>query len=119
MTWIVYALVVLGVSIVIGLHLGRFRIAYTEMSGMMLGMAMGMLNGFLLGYAAAAFSSSMFWGNLLGMLLGLGLGIYYGRSGGRSRIIWVFCLTEIGGSEISNSPITKLYFPGFLKSVMN
>ena len=87
MAWIIYILVVLVVSILIGLHLGRFRIAYTEMSGMMLGMTMGMLNGFLIGYAAAAVSSSMFWGNLFGILLGLGLGVYYGRSGGLMGIM--------------------------------
>ncbi|MEP6776665.1 MAG: J domain-containing protein, partial [Chloroflexota bacterium] len=87
MAWIIYMVVVLAVSIVIGLHLGRFRIAYTEMSGMMLGMTMGMLNGFLLGYAAAALSNSMFWGNLFGILLGLGLGIYYGRAGGLMGVL--------------------------------
>lgn len=87
MVWIIYALVVLTVSILVGLHLGRFRIAYTEMSGMMLGMMMGMLNGFLLGYAAAALLNSMFWGNLFGILLGLGLGIYYGRAGGLMGVI--------------------------------
>lgn len=87
MIWIIYALIVITISIAIGLHLGRFRIAYTEMSGMMLGMTMGMLNGFLLGYASAAVTNSMFWGNLFGILLGLGLGVYYGRSGGLMGIM--------------------------------
>ncbi len=82
MVWIIYAVVVLVVSGIIGMHLGRFREAYTEMLGMMVGMTMGMLNGFLLGYAAAAVTNSMFWGNLAGILLGLSLGIYFGRPGG-------------------------------------
>ena len=82
MIWIIYILVVLALSVLIGLHLGRFRVAYTEMTGMMLGMTMGMLNGFLLGYAAAVLADSMFWGNLVGIVLGLGLGVYYGRAGG-------------------------------------
>ncbi len=82
MIWIIYIVVVLVVSVLIGLHLGRFRLAYTEMTGMMLGMTMGMLNGFLLGYAAAVLAESMFWGNLVGIVLGLGLGVYYGRAGG-------------------------------------
>jgi hypothetical protein len=82
MVWIIYMVIVLALSVLIGLHLGRFRLAYTEMTGMMLGMTMGMLNGFLLGYAAAVLAESMFWGNLVGIVLGLGLGIYYGRAGG-------------------------------------
>lgn len=82
MIWIVYIVIVLALSVLIGLHLGRFRLAYTEMTGMMLGMTMGMLNGFLLGYAAAVLAESMFWGNLVGIVLGLGLGVYYGRAGG-------------------------------------
>lgn len=82
MGWIIYAGVVLAVSGLIGMHLGRFREAYTEMLGMMVGMTMGMLNGFLLGYAAAAVTNSMFWGNLSGILLGLALGVYFGRPGG-------------------------------------
>lgn len=81
MAYIVYAGVVLVTSVLIGMHLGRFREAYTEMTGMMAGMTMGMLNGFVLGYAAAAFTSSMFWGNLVGIVLGVGLGAYYGRAG--------------------------------------
>ncbi|HEY0072010.1 MAG TPA: cupredoxin domain-containing protein [Chloroflexia bacterium] len=80
--WIIYGAAVLGVALVVGLHLGRFRAAYTEMTGMMAGMAMGMLNGFLVGYAASAATSSMFWGNLVGMPLGLLMGVYYGRAGG-------------------------------------
>ncbi|MDQ3705216.1 MAG: cupredoxin domain-containing protein [Chloroflexota bacterium] len=80
--WIIYAIVVLGVALVVGRYLGRFREAYTEMTGMMVGMTMGMLNGFLVGYAAAAFTSSMFWGNLIGLPLGLLLGVWYGRAGG-------------------------------------
>ena len=82
MIWIIYIVTVLALSVLIGLHLGRFRLAYTEMTGMMLGMTMGMLNGFLLGYAAAVLAESMFWGNLVGIVLGLGLGVYYGRAGG-------------------------------------
>ncbi|MEP6774770.1 MAG: DnaJ domain-containing protein [Chloroflexota bacterium] len=82
MVWIIYIVIVLALSVLIGLHLGRFRLAYTEMTGMMLGMTMGMLNGFLLGYAAAVLAESMFWGNLVGIVLGLGPGIYYGRAGG-------------------------------------
>jgi plastocyanin len=80
--WVLYGVVVLGVTLVVGLHLGRFRAAYTEMTGMMVGMSMGMLNGFLVGYAASAATSSMFWGNLVGMPLGLLMGVYYGRAGG-------------------------------------
>ncbi len=82
MGWIIYAVVVLVVSGVIGMHLGRFREVYTEMLGMMVGMTMGMLNGFLLGYVASAVTSSMFWGDLVGILLGLVLGVYFGRPGG-------------------------------------
>jgi hypothetical protein len=77
-----YASGVLLISGLVGLHLGRFRRAYTEMTGMMAGMTMGMLNGFLLGYAAAAATNSMFWGNLFGVLLGLSYGAYFGRAGG-------------------------------------
>src|SRR5437016_568735 len=80
--WILYAIVILVISGLIGMHLGRFREAYTEMTGMMAGMTMGMLNGFVLGYAAAAATNSMFWGNLFGILLGLSLGLYFGRPGG-------------------------------------
>jgi hypothetical protein len=79
--WIVYIAATLLISGVVGLHLGRFREAYTEMTGMMAGMAMGMLNGFLLGYAAAAITGSMFWGNLFGVLMGLSMGAYFGRAG--------------------------------------
>ena len=84
MDWIIFAFVILAVSVMVGLHLGRFREAYTEMTGMMAGMAMGMLNGFLLGYAIAAATQSqgLFWGNLFGILFGLALGIYFGRAGG-------------------------------------
>jgi hypothetical protein len=64
------------------MHLGRFRQAYTEMTGMMAGMTMGMMNGFVLGYAAGAATNNMFWGNLFGVLLGLALGVYFGRAGG-------------------------------------
>src|SRR5919201_60528 len=88
MMWIVYGLAVLFISVLIGLHLGRFREAYTEMTGMMAGMTMGMLNGFLLGFAAAAASGhKMFWGNLFGILLGLLLGVYFGRAGGLMGIM--------------------------------
>jgi hypothetical protein len=85
--WLVYALVVLLISGLIGLHLGRFREAYTEMTGMMAGMTMGMLNGFLLGYVAGAYTFSMFLGNLFGILLGLALGAYFGRAGGLMGIM--------------------------------
>jgi hypothetical protein len=81
-TWMVYMVAVLVVSGGVGLHLGRFRAAYTEMTGMMAGMTMGMLNGFLLGYGAAAATGNLFWGNLAGILMGLALGAYFGRAGG-------------------------------------
>lgn len=87
MGWIVYAVIVLVVSGVVGMHLGRFREVYTEMLGMMVGMVMGMLNGFLLGYVASAVTSSMFWGDLVGILLGLALGVYFGRPGGLMGLI--------------------------------
>jgi hypothetical protein len=85
--WLLYGLVVLAISGVVGMHLGKFREAYTEMTGMMAGMTMGMLNGFVLGYAAAAFFNNMFWGNLVGILLGLALGVYFGRPGGLMGIM--------------------------------
>lgn len=85
--WIAFIAVVLAISTLVGLHLGRFRAAYTEMTGMMAGMTMGMLNGFLLGYAAGAATLSMFWGNLFGLLLGLFLGVYFGRAGGLMGIM--------------------------------
>lgn len=90
MFWIVYGVAILLVSGLVGLHLGRFREAYTEMTGMMAGMTMGMLNGFLMGYTAAALASglggvtttvSLFWGNLAGIVLGVVLGAYFGRAG--------------------------------------
>jgi hypothetical protein len=87
MGWLIYAVVVLAVSGLVGLHLGRFREAYTEMTGMMAGMTMGMLNGFLLGYCAAAAANSMFWGNIFGILLGIVLGTYFGRAGGLMGIM--------------------------------
>ena len=87
MLWIIYAAVILLISGTVGLHLGRFREAYTEMTGMMAGMTMGMLNGFVLGYAAGAYFSSMFWGNVVGIILGLALGVYYGRPGGLMGIM--------------------------------
>lgn len=88
MIWLLYMAAVLLVSGMVGLHLGRFRAAYTEMTGMMAGMTMGMLNGFLLGFGAAAAASAfslgpaMFWGNAVGIGLGLALGAYFGRAGG-------------------------------------
>lgn len=87
MIWLAYSAVILIISAIVGLHLGRFREAYTEMTGMMAGMTMGMLNGFVLGYAAGAYFSSMFWGNMVGILLGLALGIYFGRAGGLMGIM--------------------------------
>ncbi|MFL5733976.1 MAG: FixH family protein [Chloroflexia bacterium] len=85
--WLLYIAIVLVVSGLVGMHLGRFREAYTEMTGMMAGMTMGMLNGFVLGFGAASASNSMFWGNLFGILLGLWLGIYFGRPGGLMGIM--------------------------------
>ncbi len=88
MIWLLYMAAVLLLSGMVGLHLGRFRAAYTEMTGMMAGMMMGMLNGFLLGFGAAAavtaftLGPAMFWGNMVGIVLGLGLGAYFGRAGG-------------------------------------
>jgi hypothetical protein len=88
MIWLLYMAAVLLISGMVGLHLGRFRAAYTEMTGMMAGMTMGMLNGFLLGFGAAAaavafvIGPAMFWGNVFGILFGLGLGAYFGRAGG-------------------------------------
>ncbi|HUS14461.1 MAG TPA: hypothetical protein VM536_05505 [Chloroflexia bacterium] len=79
--WMAYLLITLGISGLVGRHVGRFDDACTEMTGMMTGMVMGMLNGLLVGYAAAAATASMFWGNLIGILLGLVLGGYYGRGG--------------------------------------
>ena len=81
MGWLIYGLLALGVSGLLGWHLGRFRETCTEMTGMMLGMTMGMLNGFLLGYTAAAALNSMFWGNLFGIFFGLLLGAFFGRAG--------------------------------------
>jgi plastocyanin len=81
MGWIGFLLLVLGISGLVGWHLGRFEDACTEMTGMMAGMTMGMLNGFVLGYAAAAATGNMFWGNVIGIGLGLTLGGYYGRGG--------------------------------------
>src|SRR5687768_4997638 len=81
MAWILYGAVVLITSGVIGLHLGKFRDAFTDMTGMMAGMTVGILNRFVLGYVAGAAASSMFWGNLIGVLLGLALGAYFGRAG--------------------------------------
>jgi hypothetical protein len=82
MAWIILGIIVLLMSGLIGVHLARFRDAYTEMTGMMAGMTMGMLNGFLLGYAAAGLFNSMFWGNLFGITLGSAIGCYFGRAGG-------------------------------------
>ncbi len=70
--WLVYGGVVLVVSGVIGMHLGKFREAYTEMTGMMAGMMMGMLNGFLLGYSAAVYTSDAADGKQFGVLRKLG-----------------------------------------------
>ena len=87
MGWLFYGAIVLAISVLIGSHLGRFREAYTEMTGMMAGMTMGMLNGFLLGYSAAAATNSMFWGNAFGIMLGLALGAFFGRAGGLMGIM--------------------------------
>jgi curved DNA-binding protein CbpA len=97
--WILLIVAVLAVSTVTGMHLRRFREAYTEMTGMMAGMTMGMLNGFLLGFASAATISSlsatttgfisggMFWGNLFGIFFGIALGSFFGRPGGLMGIM--------------------------------
>src|SRR2546425_9192083 len=84
------------------MHLGRFREAYTEMTGMMAGMTMGMLNGFVVGFAFAVLAGlivagpsgagaygigGMFWGNLFGVIFGLSLGTYFGRAGGLMGIM--------------------------------
>ncbi len=96
MGWILYAIAILIISGLIGMHLGRFREAYTEMTGMMAGMTMGMLNGFLLGFAAAAAATSafrmsntvsLFWGNVAGIVLGIAVGAYFGRAGGLMGIM--------------------------------
>jgi hypothetical protein len=112
MGWLLYAVGVLLLSGVIGAHLGRFRAAYTEMTGMMAGMTMGMLNGFLLGYAAAAATmpNGMFWGNLLGILLGLTLGSYFGRAGGLMGVMDGAMGGVMGGSMGAMLAV-MLHFP--------
>jgi hypothetical protein len=118
--WLIYALAVLVISGVIGLHLGKFREAYTEMTGMMAGMTMGMLNGFLLGYAIAAATSSMFWGNLFGILFGAAVGVYYGRAGGLMGMLDGGMGGAMGGSMgamllvMLFPPVTTLWTAGFL-----
>jgi hypothetical protein len=109
MLWIIYASAVLLISGAVGLHLGRFREAYTEMTGMMAGMTMGMLNGFVLGYAAGAYFSSMFWGNLVGILLGLALGVYFGRPGGLMGILDGGMGGVMGGSMGAMLALMMLY----------
>ncbi len=124
---ITYALVVLLISGVIGLHLGRFRKAYTEMTGMMAGMTMGMLNGFLLGYASAAalaLGASMFWGNLFGILLGIAMGVYFGRAGGLMGILDGGMGGVMGGSMgamlavMVAFPREAVYWTGLLLAVI-
>src|SRR6266540_3934337 len=102
MFWVIYGLAILLISGFVGLHLGRFREAYPEMTGMMAGMTMGMLNGFVLGFAFAVLAGlivagpsgagvygigGMFWGNLFGIIFGLSLGTYFGRAGGLMGIM--------------------------------
>ncbi|HET9496654.1 MAG TPA: cupredoxin domain-containing protein [Chloroflexia bacterium] len=113
MGWLIYGAVVIVISVLIGLHLGRFREAYTEMTGMMAGMTMGMLNGFLLGYTAAAITGSMFWGNLFGMLLGTALGAYYGRAGGLMGIMDGAMGGVMGGS-MGAMLLVMLVWPPFI-----
>ncbi|MEO8287082.1 MAG: cupredoxin domain-containing protein [Chloroflexota bacterium] len=83
MGWFIYFGVVLLASLLLGWHLGRFRAACTEMTGMMAGMTIGMLGGFALGYGmAAATGRDLFIGNLVGVLLGAVMGGWFGRPGG-------------------------------------
>jgi plastocyanin len=113
MGWLIYGAVVLVISVLVGLHLGRFREAYTEMTGMMAGMTMGMLNGFLLGYTAAAITGSMFWGNLFGILLGTALGAYFGRAGGLMGIMDGAMGGVMGGS-MGAMLLVMLVWPPFI-----
>ncbi|MEO8289314.1 MAG: cupredoxin domain-containing protein [Chloroflexota bacterium] len=113
MAWIIYSAAVLIISGVIGLHLGRFREAYTEMTGMMAGMTMGMLNGFVLGYAAAGLFASMFWGNLFGIILGTALGCYFGRAGGLMGIMDGGMGGVMGGS-MGAMLMVMLVWPNFI-----
>ncbi len=113
MGWLIYGAAVLAISILVGLHLGRVREAYTEMTGMMAGMTMGMLNGFLLGYTAAAISGSMFWGNLFGIVLGTALGAYYGRAGGLMGIMDGAMGGVMGGS-MGAMLLVMLVWPPFI-----
>lgn len=81
--WLLYFLVILVASLVVGRHLGRFQESCTEMTGMMAGMTIGMLGGFALGYGmTAAAGRDLFIGNLIGVLLGAALGGWFGRTGG-------------------------------------
>jgi len=113
MAWIIYGSAVLIISLLIGLHLGRFRLAYTEMTGMMAGMTMGMLNGFLLGYAAAGLFNSMFWGNLIGIILGTAMGCYFGRAAGLMGIMDGGMGGVMGGS-MGAMLMIMLVWPGFV-----
>lgn len=113
MGWFIYGAAVLAVSILVGLHLGRFREAYTEMTGMMAGMTMGMLNGFLMGFAAAAITNSMFWGNLFGIALGTALGAYYGRAGGLMGVMDGAMGGVMGGS-MGAMLLVMLVWPPFI-----
>jgi len=121
MFWIAYTAVVLLLTGLVGFHLGRFREAYTEMTGMMAGMTMGMINGFLLGYAAAAIAGSaggatttvsLFWGNLFGILLGVTLGAYFGRVAGLMGIMDGSMGGLMGGS-MGAMLAAMLAFPGW------
>lgn len=88
MGWLIYFGVVLAASLMLGWHLGRFRAACTEMTGMMAGMTIGMLGGFALGYGmAAAAGRDLFLGNLVGVILGAVLGGWFGRAGGLMGIM--------------------------------
>jgi plastocyanin len=133
MGWIIYAIAILVVSGLVGLHLGRFREAYTEMTGMMAGMTMGMLNGFVLGYAAAAASETMFgtvatgslfWGNLVGIMLGVLLGGYFGRAGGLMGVMDGAMGGVMGGSmgamlaAMLTFPPALLFWTGVLLSAV-
>ena len=112
--WLIYALAILVISGLVGIHLGRFREAYTEMTGMVTGMAMGMLNGFVLGYCAAAATSSMFWGNLIGVLLGLALGAYFGRAGGLMGVMDGSMGGVMGGAMGAMLAVMVIFPPQYL-----
>lgn len=108
--WLLYFLVVLVTSLVVGGHLGRFRESCTEMTGMMAGMTIGMLGGFTLGYGMTAASGrDLFLGNLIGVLLGAALGGWFGRTGGLMGIMDGAMGGVMGGSM--GAMIAAMVFP--------